>query len=108
MTSVGERPRQREGSPSFRAILRRPSSVEVKFFRRVSSTAHSAEEVVVVWENALMAGEDDAGVARQYSALLLTQNTSLQQAVTPRFGGTFVNGRGMCDETDVGRDAKEV
>ena len=42
ITRVGERPRQSEVSPSLRAILRRPSSVEVMFLRRVSSIAQSA------------------------------------------------------------------
>ena len=42
MTSVGERPRQREVRPSLREILRRPSSVEVKVFWRAVSTAQSA------------------------------------------------------------------
>ena len=39
---VGERPRQSEVRPSLRAILRRPSMVEVKVRCLASSAAHSA------------------------------------------------------------------
>ncbi len=58
MTSVGERPRHRDVRPSLRAILRRPSRVEVKFLRRVSSTAQSAagEEVEVEARGSMVEG----------------------------------------------------
>ena len=51
--SVGLRPRHSDVSPSFRAIFRNPSYVEVNVRRRVSSTAQSATEDVVVWEREL-------------------------------------------------------
>lgn len=94
MRSVGDKPRQRDGKPSFRAILRRPSSVEVNVLRRVSSTAQSAAEVPGAF---VREGE----VAMQYGEALFTQKTSRQHEVTPMFGGRFVNeggrveGRGM-------------
>ena len=82
--------------------------MDVKFLRRVSSIAQSASEVVVVCERALLVGEEAVGVARQYCELLLTQKTSLQQAVTPRFGGRLVNGWGMWVETEEGRGVEEL
>lgn len=42
MTRVGERPRHRDVGPSLRAILRRPSRVELMRFSRAESTAQSA------------------------------------------------------------------
>ena len=99
ITRVGESPLQRDVRPSLRAILRRPSRVEVKFLRRVSSTAQSAAEAMDEEGD----GEDDGakvlraegGATIQYGEALLTQKTSRQHAVTPRFGGRF--------EKDVGR-----
>ena len=75
--------------PSFLAILRRPSKVELKVFCRVSSTAQASTEGVElcvgpesVLRDALLGAVEV--VAKQYCALLLTQKTSRQQAVTPR------------------------
>ena len=90
MTRVGLRPRHRDRGPSLRAILRRPSRVEVNVLRLVSSTAHSADdEAALLGAAAPMAVR--LGPAMQKRALLLTQNTSRQQAVTPRFGGRLLN-----------------
>ena len=92
ITSVGVRPRQREVSPSLRAIFRRPSSVDVIVLRRVSSTAQSVVERGERCEMLEVAGD-----AMQNWALLFTQNTSLQHAVTPRFGGRFEKEAGEGD-----------
>ena len=46
MTRVGDRPRHNVERPSLRAILRRPSSVELNVRRLVSSTAQSVTGVV--------------------------------------------------------------
>lgn len=104
MARVGESPRQSDVGPSFRAILRRPSRVELKVLRRVSSTAQSAawagsEEmeglrVVTVAEEERLPGF----VAMQNGEVLLTQKTSRQQAVTPRFRGRLEKDE---DEVDV-------
>lgn len=108
MTRVGERPRQRVVGPSVRAIFLRPSSVEVKVLRRVSSTAQSA-----AWEDSeasegfrvATVAEDErfsALVAIQKGEVLFTQKTSRQQEVTPRLGGRFLKedngfGAGLAD-----------
>lgn len=95
MTRVGLRPRHNDLGPSLRAIFRRPSSVEVNVLRLVSSTAHSvADDAALLGAAAPMALR--LGPAMQKRALLFTQNTSRQQAVTPRFGGRLLNevGRG--------------
>ena len=70
--------------------------MEVKVFRRVSSTAQSAAEIRLACERLLMAGLESAengvvalGEAMQNWALLFTQKTSRQHAVTPRSGGNF-------------------
>lgn len=101
IASVGESPRQRVVGPSLRAIFLRPSSVEVKVFRRVSSTAQSAawvdsEErdgfrVATVAEDERFSGL----AAIQKGEVLFTQKTSRQQVVTPRFGGRFVKEEGF-------------
>lgn len=102
MTRVGLRPRHRELRPSLRAILRRPSSVEVNVLRLVSSTAQSAAEgPALLGAAALMLLR--LGSAMQKRALLLTQNTSRQQAVTPRFGGRLLNVGGLGEGVVVGR-----
>ena len=100
---MGERPRQREPSPSFRAIFRKPSKVELNVLWRVSSTAQStrgrdAEEDGC--EKAVMVGTAFSA-AMQKDEVLLTQKTSRQQAVTPRFGGKFakVDDEGIMRET---------
>lgn len=84
MTRVGDRPRQRDVGPSFRAILRRPSKVEVKVFLRLSSTAQS--EAMAGLRVAIVADEEGLA-AMQKGEVLLTQKTSRQQAVTPMFLG---------------------
>ena len=84
MTRVGDRPRQRDVGPSFRAILRRPSKVEVNVFLRVSSTAQS--EAIAGLRVAMVADEEGLA-AMQKGEVLLTQKTSRQQAVTPIFLG---------------------
>lgn len=77
MRRVGERPRQREVTPSYRAILTRPSQVPWKRRREVSSTTHeSAREV----------GETAGESAMQASEVLVIQKTSRQHAVTPSSG----------------------
>jgi len=109
MMRVGERPRQRDVGPSLRAILRRPSRVEVKVFRRASSTAQSAAGVEVEEREGLSVArvaeeERLAGlVAMQKGEVLLTQKTSRQQDVTPRFGGRLAN----CEDV-LGREEAEV
>ena len=57
--------------------------MELKVLRRVSSAAQSAATrlAVAAVESATMHTEE----------VLLTQKTSRQQAVTPRFGGRLVN-----------------
>lgn len=102
MTRVGLRPRHRDLGPSLRAIFRRPSRVEVKVLRLVSSTAHSvADEAALLGAAAPMALR--LGPAMQKRALLLIQNTSRQQAVTPRFGGRLLNVLGRGEGVDVVR-----
>ena len=71
--------------------------MEVKFRRRVSSTAQSAAEDDVDdvddidgFKVARVAVEEEL-VAMQNGDVLFTQKTSRQQAVTPMFGGRFVN-----------------
>lgn len=46
--------------------------------------------------------------ATQYWALLFTQKTSRQQAVTPRLGGRLVNGTGRWLGSDVEREDEGV
>ena len=104
ISSVGLRPRHNDVSPSFLAILRRPSYVEVNVRRRVSSTAQSATEDVVVWERELRVA---VGEATQYPEELFTQKTSRQQEVTPRFGGRLEK-LGEVERVDVRRGRGEV
>jgi hypothetical protein len=85
ITKVGLSPRHRVRGPSFRAIFRSPSNVEVKVFRCVSSAAHAATDLFVVVSVIEM-----LGAATQKLALLEIQKTSLQQADMPRFGGALV------------------
>ena len=92
MTRVGDRPRQRDVGPSLRAILRRPSKVEVNVFLRVSSTAQS--EAMAGLSVAMVADEEGLA-AMQKGEVLSTQKTSRQQAVTPIFLGRLVK-----DEVD--------
>ena len=67
--------------PSLRAILRRPSSVELKFRCLVSSTAQEMALGVI-------APEPIRGpAATMHPSELLAKKTSRQQAVTPRFEG---------------------
>jgi hypothetical protein len=88
MTSVGERPRQSVVTPSLRAILRRPSNVEVKVRCWVCSTAQLiADGDVAGFVAWILFCERGRGPARQASALLLVKKTSRQQAVTPRSAG---------------------
>lgn len=67
--------------------------MEVKFRRRVSSTAQSAAEDDVDeidgFKVARVAVEEELA-AMQNGDVLFTQKTSRQQAVTPMFGGRFV------------------
>ena len=88
ITRVGDRPRQRDVGPSFRAILRRPSNVEVNVFLRVSSTAQS--EAMAGLRVATVADEEGLA-AMQKGEVLFTQKTSRQQAVTPIFLGKLAN-----------------
>jgi hypothetical protein len=83
MTSVGESPLQRVLGPSFCAIFRNPSHVLLIVLRSTSSTAHDM----------LLAGLTGAmvGPATQKGALLFIQNTSLQHADIPMFGGISRN-----------------
>ena len=89
MTSVGESPRQRDEGPSFRAIFRSPSRVELKDLRWVSSTTQSATWMVSDGMDGLrvakVAEEErlTGFAAMQKGEVLLTQKTSRQQAVTP-------------------------
>lgn len=82
--------------PSLRAILRRPSIVEVILFRRVSSTAQSTADGVEAMAGLSVArvAEEEVTlglVAMQKGEVLFTQKTSRQQAVTPRFLGSLLN-----------------
>jgi len=83
ITSVGESPRHRLVNPSFRAILRRPSIVELKVFFCVSSTTHAPPLMSPIF-----------GAAIQISAPFDAKKTSRQHDVTPRFGGSVLKGRG--------------
>ena len=104
--SVGERPRHSVVIPSFRAILRKPSTVELIVRFSTSATAQFSAA-------ARSLREDDAGPvaadavreasATQYGALLFTQKTSLQQDVTPSSGGRFAKERGY-GKVGLGRD----
>lgn len=91
MSNVGLRPRHSELTPSFLAILRNPSRVELNVLRCVSSTAHSDAAVAAEAASILVPVE----LIMQNWALLLTQKTSRQQAVTPRFGGRLLNEVGV-------------
>ena len=97
MSKVGESPRHRESVPSLRAIFLSPSKVELNVFWRETSAAQSAVAVSVA-----DAAEEDRegfkavnvlveeaaeGPATQNGEVLVTQNTSRQQAVTPRLVG---------------------
>ena len=94
---VGERPRHRDERPSCREIFRKPSRVEVKVLWRAVSTTQSAAvpeadelEGDIERLRAVLVAEGEA-LAIQKGEVLLTQKTSLQQAVTPMFGGRFAN-----------------
>jgi len=82
MTNVGDRPRHKVEAPSFCAIFRRPSHVLLIVRLSTSSTAHDTAAGLM---GAMV------GPATQYGAVLLTQNTSLQQAVIPILGGKSRN-----------------
>ena len=82
IAKVGLSPRHNVVIPSFLAIFRSPSKVEFIFLFCASSAAHSAAR-----EDAGFCDKATEGPATQNGALLLTQKTSRQQAVTPRFGG---------------------
>lgn len=79
MTRVGDNPRHKVVIPSFRAIFRSPSKVELNVRFCVSSTTHSA------LASAFTSPTFDS--AMQYSAVLFAKKTSRQHAVTPRFAG---------------------
>lgn len=67
--------------------------MEVKFLRRVSSTAQSAAGDAVEDKDGLRVARVAVGeglAAMQKGEVLFTQKTSRQQAVTPIFGGRFV------------------
>ena len=67
--------------------------MEVKFRRRVSSTAQSAAEDDVDDIDGLRVARvavEDGLAAMQNGEVLFTQKTSRQQAVTPMFEGRFV------------------
>jgi hypothetical protein len=86
MTSVGLSPRHNVLGPSFRAIFRNPSKVDVNVFCCASSAAHAATDLFVApWVN------DTAGDATQYGVLFDTQKTSRQHDDIPRLGGKLVN-----------------
>jgi hypothetical protein len=80
MTKVGERPLQSVVMPSFRAILRKPSKVELYVFFCTSCTAQSAPEAT---EAAGSTKLSPLGTAMHSSAELPWKKTSRQQAVTP-------------------------
>ena len=61
--------------------------MEVKFRRRVSSTAQSAAEDDVDDMDGARVAVEDGVVAMQNGEVLFTQKTSRQQAVTPIFEG---------------------
>ena len=66
--------------------------MEVKFRRRVSSTAQSAVEAEVDDIDGLRVARvavEEVLAAMQNGDVLFTQKTSRQQAVTPMFGGKF-------------------
>lgn len=88
ITKVGDNPRHKEVTPSLRAIFRSPSNVELYDRFCVSSTAHSAPIAPIL------------GAAMQYSTLFVAKKTSLQHAVTPRFGGSVLK--------DCGEDAASL
>lgn len=67
--------------------------MEVKFRRRVSSTAQPAAEDDVDDKDGLRVARvavEEGLAAMQNGEVLFTQKTSRQQAVTPIFGGRFV------------------
>lgn len=71
--------------------------MEVKFRRRVSSTAQSAAEDGVEDRDGLRVARvavEEELAAMQNGEALFTQKTSRQQAVTPIFGGRFVKFEG--------------
>jgi len=83
MTNVGDSPRHKVVIPSFRAIFRSPSKVELNDRLCVSSTAHSAPTDLLI--------SPILGAAMQYSAVLVAKKTSRQHAVTPKFGGRVLS-----------------
>ena len=82
---VGLSPLHSVNIPSFRAIFRNPSSVVVNVRLCVSSAAQS--EAIAAELSMVAAGE-----ATQNWDWFCTQNTSRQQAVMPRFGGSSRKG----------------
>jgi hypothetical protein len=95
---VGLRPLQRVKTPSFRAIFRRPSSVEFMVRRCVSSAAQSEAAADMAGCKAAVEG---LGAATQNCEEFCTQKTSRQQALTPRSGGSWMKeGRRMEGDGD--------
>lgn len=71
--------------------------MEVKFRRRVASTAQSAAEADVDDIDGLRVARvavEEGLAAMQNGDVLFTQKTSRQQAETPIFGGRFVKFEG--------------
>lgn len=93
MASVGLSPRHNVSGPSFLAILRMPSSVELNVFEFASSTAQATPSLFTMVEL--------GGPATQYAALLLTQKTSLQHDDIPRLGGRLENWVGRVGVRDI-------
>lgn len=106
MTRVGESPRQRDNGPSWRAILRSPSRVDVYDLR--CSTTHGCGDVIVdVGADALDVAVGGGWFTRQNCVCAFSpiQKTSRQHAVTPRLGGRCrkkVRGDGETDVSVVG------
>lgn len=94
MASVGLRPRHNVDKPSFLAILRKPSRVELNERRWLCSAAHS--DISISSKVAVGVEEE----ATQNWLWLGTQKTSRQQAVTPRLGGRRSNDRVECEAED--------
>lgn len=99
ITRVGDKPRHSDRVPSFLAIFRKPSNVELKDFCREASAAQLAadvsaaveEDVAIEGFNAVnVVGKEFEELATQNGDVLVTQKTSRQQAVTPRLEGRFL------------------
>lgn len=85
MSRVGLNPLQSVVNPSFLAILRKPSRVELNVRRCVSSATHSDISI------SFTATEAVGSEATQNWLLLGTQKTSRQQAVMPVLEGRWAN-----------------